>query len=42
MAFDSTGNNVPRSHMFINKLYAPSSGDSGSGVQRSWNSELQR
>ena len=31
--------------MFINKLYAPSSGDNGSSVQMNWNSmnsEIQR
>ena len=40
--FDSTGNIAPRSHRFINKLYAPSSGDNGTGVQRNWNSKIQR
>ena len=42
LAFDSTGNIAPRSRKFINKLYAPSSGDNGTGVQRNWNSEIQR
>ena len=42
MAFDSSGNIAPKSKSFINKLYATSTGENGSHVQRNWNSETQR
>ena len=42
MAFDSSGNIAPKSKSFINKLYATSTGESGSNAQRNWNSEIQR
>tara|TARA_A100001015_G_C14740588_1_gene613508 strand:+ start:131 stop:358 length:228 start_codon:yes stop_codon:yes gene_type:complete len=42
MAFDSSGNIAPKSESFINKLYATSTGESGSHTQRNWNSEIQR
>ena len=42
MAFDSSGNIAPKSKSFIDKLYATLTGESGSHVQRNWNSEIQR